>query len=75
MVRRKEEDEGTPVTPITEAPVRPAAKATALRDPPYCAATKDEQEALFARYGRDNVKALPGFRNMPLSAFAKAFKA
>ena len=41
---------------------------------PYQAATKEEVEALWAKFGQSRVKALEGFRKMSLGQIAAALK-
>jgi hypothetical protein len=69
MKKSNRDEDITEITPLV-----PKAAPVEASDPPYCAASREEQIALFAVHGRDNVKAIPGFRNMSLSAIRAALK-
>ena len=67
-------DWGNDIAAATEkAKEKPKAKEDRSTTP-YQAATKEEVEALWAKFGQSRVKALEGFRKMSLGQIAAALK-
>lgn len=83
MTSERSEDPTEPgVTPIDSKAAKDAearaAKIAKLRGDrslvTYQAADKEEVDALWAKFGRERVKALEGFRSMTLGQIANALK-
>ena len=66
------------ITPIGSKAADKTAKVAKLRGDrsvvTYQAADKEEVDALWAKFGRDRVKGLEGFRSMTLGQIANALK-